>query len=140
MTLVSHTNKRMKYVALIIVFLALITKAAFAQEIQSKEDLSRSIEYLLNYVAQSEVTFIRNGREYDARKASQHMQRKYKHFKDEINAPEDFIRLAGTKSIMSGKPYKVRLKNGKEALCSEWLSEALKEYRKTLHKSRDKEG
>lgn len=117
-----------------------MVEVSIAQEAQQKEDLDQTIKYLLDYVAQSKCIFIRNGRKHTAKKASRHMKRKYKHFEDEINTPEDFIRLAGSKSTLSGKPYKVRLKNGKEMLCSEWLDKALKEYRISLNESKDKDG
>ena len=57
------------------------------------------------------------------------MQRKYAHFKDDIKTPEDFIRLTATKSLMTGKLYYVKLKNGEKITSEVWLLQALEDYR-----------
>jgi hypothetical protein len=59
------------------------------------------------------------------------MQDKRRYFKDQIVTPEDFIRLAATKSLQTAQPYMVRTKEGKELRCDEWLKKVLKEYRQT---------
>jgi len=61
--------------------------------------------------------------------AAAHMQRKYEHFKDKIKTPEDFIRLTATKSLMTGKLYYVRLKDGEKLTSEAWLLQALEAYR-----------
>ncbi len=94
------------------------------------EDLEAVIRYLLQYVQNSEVVFIRNNREYSAHEAEDHIRKKYQHFKEQIKTPEDFIQFAGTKSLLSGRQYRVRLKNGKTMLSQKWLEIALEEYRK----------
>ena len=43
--------------------------------------------------------------------------------------PEDFIRLAATKSLLTGQPYLVRTRDGKEMPLNTWLSNALREHR-----------
>jgi hypothetical protein len=58
------------------------------------------------------------------------MQAKYDHFKNEIKTPEDFIRLAATKSMQSGQPYMIKTKDGKERTCAEWMKTILEEHRK----------
>ena len=94
------------------------------------EDLDGVICYLLQYVRNSEVIFIRNNREHTAHEAEDHMRKKYQYFKEQIKTPEDFIQFAGTKSLLSGRLYRVRLKNGKTMLSQKWLEAALEEYRK----------
>ena len=94
------------------------------------EDLEAVICYLLQYVRNSEVVFIRNNREHTAHEAEDHMRKKYQHFKEQIKTPEDFIQFAGTMSLLSGRRYRVRLKNGKTMLSQKWLEVALEEYRK----------
>ncbi len=94
------------------------------------EDLEAVIRYLLQYVQNSEVVFIRNNREYSAHEAEDHIRKKYQHFKEQIKTPEDFIQFAGTKSLLSGRHSRVRLKNGKTMLSQKWLEIALGAYRK----------
>jgi hypothetical protein len=89
------------------------------------------IEYLLDRVSRSEHTFVRNGDDHSGPEAASHMRRKYEHFlkKGRIGDTEDFIDLAGTESLMSGKPYMVRLTDGHELRTAEWLRAELAAYR-----------
>jgi hypothetical protein len=95
------------------------------------EQTQSEIDYLLDYVAQANCVFIRNGKEYDAERAVKHMRKKYEHFQDEIVTVDDFIALAATKSLLSGKPYWVRLVDGTELKSADWLHAAVKDYRTT---------
>jgi len=62
-------------------------------------------------------------------------------FKAKIKTPEDFIRLAATESLLSGEPYMVKTKEGREMRCDEWMKKALKEYRDTKkNKNTEKKG
>ena len=93
------------------------------------DDLGSTIQYLLDYVKNSDVVFIRNNHEHTSHEAAAHMQRKYAHFKNQIRTPEDFIRLTGAKSLMTGKQYKIRTKDGITVPAQKWLEGILKEYR-----------
>lgn len=130
----------MKHLVLMFFITLLFCDTALSQEVKTEEDLEQTVSYLLNYVSDSECIFIRNGREHTAEEASRHMNRKYEHYKKKIKTPEDFIRLAGTKSILSGRPYMVRMKDGNEIPCAEWLCKALEEYRKSMIESKEKSG
>lgn len=89
------------------------------------------IQYLLESVANSNLTFIRNSKEHTSEEAVQHFMKKYAHFEDEIMTAEDFIRLAATKSLISGEPYLVQTHEGEEMRCDEWLRQILEDYRKS---------
>ena len=90
------------------------------------------VEHLLKQVQQSGVVFIRNGKEHLADEAASHMRKKYEHFKKkgEIKTPEDFIRLSATRSLISKKPYQVRLKDGRVQPTSTYMLNLLATYRK----------
>ena len=103
--------------------------AVFAEPAAGANHLLETIQYLLDFVKTSECIFIRNNKEHTAGNAATHMQRKYAHFKDDIKTPEDFIRLTATKSLMTGKLYYVRLKDGKKLTSEAWLLQALEAYR-----------
>jgi hypothetical protein len=94
------------------------------------EDTNKTITYLIDYVARSDLTFVRNGQESTGKQAADHMRQKWAYFRNSIKTPEDFILLAATKSELSGKLYLVRLKDGKESPAGEWLTKVLAEYRK----------
>ena len=99
------------------------------------EDSLEAIDYLIGYVGKSDATFIRNGDPHPAAEAVNHLRAKYIHFKAQIKTPEDFIRLAASRSLVTGRPYLVKLKDGRQLQVQDWLEAALKEYRASLHQS-----
>ena len=122
-----------------IIILAMLLNAsiAFAETAAPTDNLEQTVKYLLDFIANSDCTFIRNGKSYAPKEALEHIKAKYEYFKPEIKTPEDFIRFAATKSELSGKPYLVRFKDGKEMECAEWLSKTLDDYRKSQKKEKD---
>ena len=110
------------------IFLSISTGQIFATD-----SLDESIKFLLDYVAKSDATFIRNGQAHTPQEAVNHIKAKYEHFKSEIKTPEDFIRLAASKSLLTGQPYLVRTPDGKEMRLDEWLTAALKQRRAEHH-------
>ena len=109
--------------------LILIASLAFASPAKSAESLDQTINYLIDHVANAKATFIRNGASHAPAEAAEHVKMKYAHFKRDVKTPEDFIRLCASKSLLSGKPYLVRLPDGKEMPLDAWLTEALKRHR-----------
>ena len=95
------------------------------------EPLEKTIAYLLHQVEAADATFIRNGTTHTPAEAAAHIKAKYEHFKSQIKTPEDFIRLAASKSLLTGKPYLVRSPGGKEMPLDAWLTEALQQHQKT---------
>ena len=93
------------------------------------ESLEQTIAFLLHRIETADATFIRNGQAHTPQEAVGHVRAKYEHFKGQIKTPEDFIRLAATKSLLTGQPYLVRTRDGKEMPLSTWLSNALREQR-----------
>jgi len=100
-----------------------------AGQLFAAEPLDESIKFLLDYIAKSNATFIRNGQKHTPPEAASHIKAKYEHFKSEIKTPEDFIRLSASKSLLTGQPYLVRTVDGKEMHLDAWLTEALKKHR-----------
>ncbi len=94
-------------------------------------DERAAIDYLLQHVEQSDDVFIRNGKDHDGIAAARHMRRKFEHYldKDEVHSAADFIRLAGTGSLISGRPYRMRLSDGREIETATWLRGVLATYR-----------
>jgi hypothetical protein len=86
------------------------------------------IDHLLNFVAASSCTFVRNGTEYPSDKAREHLASKYRFVGSRISTAEEFIKYLATGSSMSGEPYHVKC--GKtDALSGVWLSDELERYR-----------
>ncbi|HEY5497418.1 MAG TPA: DUF5329 family protein [Syntrophales bacterium] len=94
---------------LLIILISLVAVRAYAQD--SRE--AAKIRYLIASVETLEgAKFIRNGREYDARSAANHLRLKLKNAGDRVRTAEDFIKFCGSKSSMSGEPYLIRLTDG----------------------------
>ena len=92
-------------------------------------DIQEIINYLVEFVRSSDVVFIRNDKEHTPEEAVSHMLKKYKYAKRKVKTPEDFIEYCATKSTVSGKPYLVRLVDGRTITSAQWLLAALEDYR-----------
>jgi Family of unknown function (DUF5329) len=115
-------------------FPALALALVLVQTALAAEPLDRTIAYLLDYIGKSDAVFIRNGATHTPAEAVEHVQDKYEHFKAQIRTPEDFIRLAATKSLLTDKPYLVVPRGGREEPLSEWLTRALEAHRAAEHR------
>ena len=114
---------------ILLVAMLLILVAPRGIAAQQAEDLDTTVRYLITYVKQSDVTFERNFSSYNGTDAAAHINKKYQHFKDEIDTPEKFIELCATASLMTRKLYLVTTKQGKQQPSSEWLNTELAVYR-----------
>jgi hypothetical protein len=120
-------SKHMAFVAgtALAVFLLLVSGPGRAGP---TDEVDETIQYLIKSVSGSSLTFFRNGSSYTPSEAAEHMNRKYQHFREEIDTPEEFIELCATKSLLTGKPYLVVDGQGKERRTSDWLRAKLAAY------------
>jgi hypothetical protein len=80
------------------------------------------IERLLSLVeAAKDDVFIRNGEEYSAKEAADHLRAKWNAAGNSIATAEEFIDEIGAKSSLTGEPYHVRVASGAELLASDYL-------------------
>jgi hypothetical protein len=106
------------------VILALFTGAVSAQDNIEK----KKIEFLISSVENLKgAKFIRNGSEYDGKEAAEHLRMKLQNALV-VETADDFIRLCASKSYISGKPYMIRLSDGKTIKSEEYFRKKLKEY------------
>jgi hypothetical protein len=92
---------------------------------------AETIEALIVSLKQLDgATFIRNGKEHTPDETISHMRSKWKWKKSQINTAEDFIRIAASKSSITGKPYKIKLTDGTEVNTKTWFTEQLEVIRK----------
>jgi hypothetical protein len=107
----------------LLVLLSLMGGYAYAQE---SSEVAK-IRYLIGSVeALQEVKFFRNGSEYDAKKAADHLRLKLKMAGDQVKTVEDFIRLCGSKSSVSGEAYRMWLPDGTTMYAETFFREKLK--------------
>ena len=90
------------------------------------------IQQLIAALGSSGCDFERNGRWYPSAKAQEHLQRKYDWLRERGKAAtaEQFIELAGTRSSMSGRAYRVRCKGRPVVGSAQWLGDRLREMRR----------
>lgn len=75
------------------------------------------------------MEFLRNGEVHDAREAAEHMQAKYKHFREQIVTAEDFIERCASRSEVTGRPYMIKLADGKAREARSFLMQELRALR-----------
>ena len=91
--------------------------------------MTEEIDHLLGFIAASPCAFIRNDVEYSGEQAVAHIKDKYDYYNSDIHSAEDFIRLAASKSMMSGRPYSVRC-DATVMPAADWLNRELAAFRK----------
>jgi hypothetical protein len=93
----------------VMVLLSLVVARTFAQDTSE----TAKIQYLIASVETLEgAKFIRNGSEYDAHAASDHLRLKLKMAGKKVKTAEDFIKFCASQSSITGKPYLMRFADG----------------------------
>jgi hypothetical protein len=79
------------------------------------------IEALLWHIGHLQgARFIRNGSEYDPASAAKYLRHKWGDVEG-VDSVDDFIVKVASTSSSSGKPYLIRLADGREQPCGEYL-------------------
>ncbi|MEE4245862.1 MAG: DUF5329 domain-containing protein [Kangiellaceae bacterium] len=93
------------------------------------------IAHLLAYVNKSNCQYERNGDFHNAQEAVEHISDKYEYYEDDIKTAEDFIEYSATKSVLSGKYYRIHCPTQQPVKSADWLLDELKRYRQTKAKA-----
>lgn len=112
---------------------AFIILTLFAGTILAQEDIEKKkIEFLISSVESLKgAKYVRNGEEYDGKKAAEHLRIKLEKVGGRVKTAEDFITLIASKSYMTGKPYMILFPDGKTVEAEKFLREKLKEFNST---------
>jgi len=96
----------------------------------SQQDLEqRKIEYLIVSIADLHgARFIRNGNEYDAQRAADHLRVKLQYASGRIRTAEDFIVYCATGSSMTGGEYQIKFADGRTIATAAFLRNRLAAY------------
>jgi hypothetical protein len=85
------------------------------------------IERLLDAVAKRpDIKFIRNGKDYSAAQAADFLRGKFNWNVEKVRTVQDFIEQIGSRSNLSGEPYRVRLADGRVLACADFLRQELR--------------
>ena len=88
------------------------------------------VDHLLAFVQNSDCQFIRNGAASGNAAAVNHIRRKYRHFRDQIEDTESFIELTASISTISGQHYIITCPGQPEQNSGDWLMGELVRFRK----------
>ena len=91
--------------------------------------MNAEIDYLLDTVASSDCTFIRNGKEHDAEAARDHLSLKRRKGSKYFSTTEEFIERIASSSSWTGNPYRIRCGDGEAQLAESWFKGILGDYR-----------
>lgn len=113
-----------------IIVAALMILAVFSSTVSAQNLIEKNkIEFLISSVENLKgAKFIRNGSEYSGQEAAKHLRMKLQRAGAHVQTADDFIRLCASKSYNSGKPYLIRLSDGKPIKAEEYFRAKLKEY------------
>ena len=88
---------------------------------------TQKIEHLLKYVEGLKgAVFIRNGEAHQPAEAAAHLRMKWEKAGSKVKTAMDFIDVCASKCSMSGKPYMIKMPDGKELPAREVLMRELK--------------
>jgi len=90
----------------------------------------QKIEYLIGSIGQlHDAHFIRNGTEYDADRAADHLRTKLRYAGSRIRTAEDFIRYCATGSSVTGEKYQIRFADGHSVEAATFFKDKLAEFK-----------
>ena len=110
---------------------AFVILALFSGTVSAQDNIeNKKIDFLISSLVNLKgAKFIRNGSEYNGQEAAMHLRMKRKRAGNHVQTADDFIKVCASQSYTSGKPYTIRLSNGKTIKAEEYFREKLKEYR-----------
>ena len=86
----------------------------------------KEVAALLNKVAASPCTFVRNGSSNTGAQAAAHLRRKLDATRDQLGTTTQFVDYVASKSSISGQPYEVLCPGQPKQLAQAWLHQLLK--------------
>lgn len=92
----------------------------------------REIRHLVDFVAGSGCTFIRNGDAHDAKSAADHLAMKYGKARSRLSTPEQFIEHVASRSFFTGREYRVQCPGKAAQPSAQWLTAELANWRQPL--------
>ena len=113
---------------------AFVILALFSGTVSAQDNVEKKkIEFLISSVENLKgAVFIRNDSEYDGKAAAEHLRLKLKNAGGRVQTADDFIKLCASQSYITGRPYMIRLSNGKTIKSEEYFREKLKEFYLTV--------
>jgi hypothetical protein len=118
----------MKNISLAIGFMALLSLTAGNVHAQNPQEAAKIRYLILSVEALKGAKFLRNGREYDAKAAADHLRLKLKTAGNRVKTADDFIRLCGSRSSLTGQAYRIRFADGTAMEAAVFFRNKLKSF------------
>jgi len=113
---------------MLLLLLPMLAGHAQAQASPPKPTEQQKIEQLIQAVEQlKEAEFIRSGVAYTAAQAASHLRMKRKRAGGKVKTAQDFIDGIAPTSYLSGKPYYITFKDGRQVTSREFFEGKLKD-------------
>ena len=93
-------------------FLVILALAIGPARAQDTREAAKIQHLILAVETLKGAKFLRNGSEYDARAAADHLRLKLKAAGQAVKTADDFIRLCGARSSLTGEAYRIRFADG----------------------------
>lgn len=103
--------------------------ALLSAPVRADDPSEAEIEHLIQSIADSGCTFVRNGKRHTSTAAESHLRMKLRRGKRYVSDAESFIERLASKSSMSKKPYFIECDGEQPVPSGEWLTKRLQEYR-----------
>src|SRR5688572_1722552 len=92
---------------------------------------AEKIDHLINYIKNLQgATFIRNGDDYPAKEAAEHLQMKRRKAGSRVKTAREFIVGLASESYISGEEYQIKMKDGKTYKSRDVLTRELERIEK----------
>ncbi|MDR3366329.1 MAG: DUF5329 domain-containing protein [Prevotellaceae bacterium] len=128
----------MEKILLFLFYVLPLCSPATAQALSKGPTEREKIERLIGAVEQlKEAAFIRGSRAYSAEKAAAHLRTKLRKAGDKIATAQDFIDGIASTSYLTGKPYYIRFKDGRQITSRKFFEEKLSEMTAASEKKVD---
>lgn len=112
------------------IWLLILSIGAFAHAADVAPLEAQKIAYLIASVETLQgAQFIRNGVSYNAKAAADHLRLKLRAAGSRVVTADDFIRLCGSASSVSGIPYQIKFSDGRLVSSEAYLRQKLAEFK-----------
>ena len=113
-----------------VLLLVVFTAAALGRE----EREQKRIDYLIDSLSSLPgAVFIRNGKEYSAKQAQEHLRQKLNYGGERVKTAEIFIDYCASESSLTHRPYQIRFPDGRVTRTAAFFHERLKEFDAKQH-------
>ena len=104
----------------------------------AESESSKEINHLLEYIAASECTFVRDKERFDGAQWEEFMSKEYHRDRRHIHTADNFIDRVASDSVETGTPYTVKCEDQELETTDIWLHKELAIYRNLSDPYRDR--